>query len=325
MSIIRKILLTIVFTILITILVGAGWVWQVTGAYGFNSIWRRGGSYWTSMKPDDERLSPSMREALTQPAPMAQPGPMVWQEPEPGFEVTELPVLVDGHEVDRIMLSRIDPTRFRFITRNAPAGNIGVDEWEQLLPKAVLIVNGSYYDKHGNPDTPFISDGANIGPHQYEAKAGAFVATGDTAEIRDLTHEDWRNAFAGATNAMVSYPLLIGDDGQTHVNLKSRWLANRTFVAKDNTGKIVIGTTKEAFFSLERLAEFLKRSPLDLKVALNLDGGPIACRSVRLNGYQQKFYARWEAQVNDNTVTLLRWPVSQANWAMPIVLTVERK
>lgn len=122
---------------------------------------------------------------------------------------------------------------------------------------------------------------------------------------------------------MVSYPLLIGDDGQTHVSVKSRWLANRTFVAKDGTGRIVIGTTKEAFFSLDRLAEFLKASPLDLKVALNLDGGPIACRSVRLNGYSQKFYARWEAQVEDDNVKLLRWPFPQANWAMPMVLTVE--
>ncbi|WP_183876193.1 phosphodiester glycosidase family protein [Rhizobium sp. BK491] len=325
MPIIRKILVAFILGVSIAILAGAGWVWQVTGAYGFNSIWRRGGTYWTSMKPDDERLSPSMRLALTRPAPIAQPGPMTWQQPEPGFEVAELPVLVDGHEVDRIMLGRVDPTRFRFVTRNAPSGDVGIDEWERLLPKAVLIVNGSYYDKRGKPDTPFISEGATMGPQQYDAKAGAFVATADAADVHDLTHEDWRNAFAGATNAMVSYPLLIGDDGQTHVNAKSRWLANRTFVARDGAGKIVIGTTKEAFFSLDRLAEFLKQSPLDLKIALNLDGGPIACRSVRLNGYQQKFYAKWEAQVDNDTVELLRWPISQANWAMPMVLTVERR
>ncbi|MBB2754664.1 UNVERIFIED_ORG: hypothetical protein GGI57_005400 [Rhizobium aethiopicum] len=109
------------------------------------------------------------------------------------------------------------------------------------------------------------------------------------------------------------------------MNVKSRWLANRTFVAKDDRGHIVIGTTKEAFFSLDRLAEFLKTSPLNLKVALNLDGGPVACRSVRLNGYRQKFYARWESQADGNNISLLRWPISEANWAMPMVLTVERK
>lgn len=35
---------------------------------------------------------------------------------------------------------------------------------------------------------------------------------------------------------MVSYPLLIGTDGQTHVVTSSKWLANRTFVGKDGQG-----------------------------------------------------------------------------------------
>jgi hypothetical protein len=124
---------------------------------------------------------------------------------------------------------------------------------------------------------------------------------------------------------MVSYPLLIGEDGQTHVASKSRWLANRTFVGEDSRGRIIIGTTKEAFFTLERLAIFLKNSPLDLKLALNLDGGPIACQSIRLQGFQRKFYAEWEAQVQDDRVKLLQWPFAVKTWAMPVVLTVERK
>ncbi len=56
------------------------------------------------------------------------------------------------------------------------------------------------------------------------------------ANIKDLSAQSWQMAFQGATNAMVSYPLLIGADGQTHVPVKSRWLANRTFVAKDDEG-----------------------------------------------------------------------------------------
>ncbi len=239
--------------------------------------------------------------------------------------MAELPVLTDGREVLWIFLSRVDPARFRFVTHNAAAGDKGMYEWEKTLPNALLIVNGSYFDKYGMPDTPFIIERIAMGPRQYDARAGAFTADKDTAEIRDLSHQDWQTAFVGASNAMVSYPLLIGDDGQTHVNVKSRWLANRTFVAKDDLGRVVIGTTKEAFFSLDRLAQFLKTSPLNLKVALNLDGGPVACRSVRLNGYRQKFYARWESQADGNTVSLLRWPISEANWAMPMVLTVERK
>ncbi len=163
------------------------------------------------------------------------------------------------------------------------------------------------------------------GPMVYDARAGAFVAGDGFANVKDLTHQDWQTAFAGADNAMVSYPLLIGDDGQTHVATKSRWLANRTFVGRDSHGLIIVGTTREAFFSLDRLADFLKRAPLDLGATLNLDGGPIACQSVRFNGFHRKFYAKWEAQIDGDKVRLLTWPLADRTWAMPMVLTVERR
>jgi hypothetical protein len=302
-----------------------GWIWQRNGAYGFNVLFRRGGTYWIHLNADDPRLSPSMRLALRNPPSVAAPGTLAWKEIDNGFEVAELPVMANGGEVDRILLNRIDPARFRFVVRNAADGTMGLDEWEHALPKAVLIVNGSYYDLKGKPATPFISEGEILGPRSYDAKAGAFVAGKNTAGIRDLSQQGWQAAFAGAANAMVSYPLLIGDDGQTHVSVKSRWLANRTFVGQDRLGRIVIGTTKEAFFSLDRFAEFLQNSPLELTTALNLDGGPIACQSIRLNGVHRKLYAHWEAQVNGNQVRLLRWPFAEATWAMPVVLTVERQ
>ena len=320
-----KFSIAVLILILLVITGAAGWVWERNGAYGFNTLFRRGGTYWISIKADDPRLSPSMRLALSDPQPVAQPGPLVWQEPEKGFEVAELPVMVDGREVDRILLNRIDPALYRFVARNAPSGDKGVDEWERALPNAVLIVNGSYFDLKGRPDTPIISESVAAGPTVYDAKAGAFVAGDGFADIKDLSHQGWQDALKGSANAMVSYPLLIGADGQTHVTTKSRWLANRTFVGKDGAGRLIVGTTREAFFPLGPLAEFLKSAPLDLKMALNFDGGPIACQSVRLLGFQRKFYARWEAQVYGNEVRLLRWPLSGATWAMPMVLTVERK
>lgn len=311
--------------VLLALAGACGWLWKHNGAYGFHVLLRRGGTYWIHVNTDDPRLSLSMRIALQTPPPVATPGMPDWKEIEPGFEVAEWPVRVEGREVDRIALNRIDPARFRFLVRNAADGTMGIDEWEQALPDAVLIVNGSYYDLKGKPATPFISEGTTLGPRRYNARAGAFVAGNTTAGIRDLSQQDWQAAFAGATNAMVSYPLLLGNDGQTHVAVKSRWLANRTFVGQDRLGRILIGTTQEAFFSLQRLAEFLQSSPLDLVVALNLDGGPIACQSVRLSGFRRKLYAHWEAQVSGDEVRLLRWPFTQASWAMPVVLAVERR
>ena len=321
----KRIVLGLLGAAAVIVIAAPAWIWSQNGAYGLNVILRRGGTIWTTVKPDDPRLSPAMRLALRQPVPEVQPGPMAWRTIEPGFDVADLSVLSNDREVDRILLNRIDPKRFHFVARNAPAGDKGIDEWERALPRAVLIVNGSYFGKRGLPDTPFVSNGVHSGPTAYDARAGAFVAGDGFADVKDLSREDWHTAFAGADNAMVSYPLLIGDDGQTHVATKSRWLANRTFVGRDSHGLIIIGTTQDAFFSLARLADFLKRAPLDLTTALNLDGGPIACQSVRLSGFHRKLYARWEAQADSDKVRLLTWPLADRTWAMPMVLTVERR
>ena len=121
---------------------------------------------------------------------------------------------------------------------------------------------------------------------------------------------------------MVSYPLLVAG-GTTGVAHPSQWLANRSFVGQDVGGRIIIGTTTDAFFTLDRLAHFLLKAPLGLTVALNLDGGPIASQGVSLNGFDRRTYGRWEAQVEGSRVKLLTWPYGTV--AMPIVIAVYRK
>ena len=300
-----------------------GWLYATHGAYGVDAVLRRGGSYWITVPRDDARLSPAMRLALGDAIPDAVPGAFVWREPEPGFEVAEMPVLAQGREVDRILLNRIDPQRFRFVVRNAIGRDI--DEWERALPDEALIVNGSYFDAKGAPDTPVVSEARALGPQSYDAKAGAFADFDGRASLFDLKGEDWREKLTPARNAMVSYPLLIGADGAPRVGPESRWLSNRTFLAQDGAGRILVGTTQDAFFSLSRLGPFLKAAPLDLRLALNLDGGPIACQSVRLKDFSRKFYAQWESQYHDGQAALLRtvWPSS--HWAMPMVVTVQRR
>lgn len=300
------------------------WLWAAHGVYGVNVVLRRGGSYWTTMAPDDARLPASMRLALRDPPPESRAGAADWVEVEPGFEVAEMAVTAEGAEVDRLLLNRIDPRRFRFVVRSAPDADRDLDGWEQALPDEVLIVNGSYFDKRGRPDTPVVTERVAGGPVAYEARGGAFVEDGTGAALLDLKGRDWRRELAGAQDAMVSYPMLIGADGAARTGRESRWLSNRTFLGQDGAGRVVVGTTREAFFSLARLAAFLKAAPLDLRLALNLDGGPVACQSVRLRGFERKFYAEWESQFRDGRVELLR-SLRPTHWAMPLVLTVRRR
>ena len=295
------------------------------GIYGFNALLRRGPTLWISVTPDDARLSASMRLALREPHPMGTAGPFTWQRVAQGFEVAELPVTAEGIEVDRILLARIDPARFRFVVRNSPAGDKDVTKWLDELD-AALIINASYFLPDGKPETPFLSNGALLGPHNYDARHGAFVTSGRVTDIRDLANEDWRAVFRGAEHAMVSYPLLVAADGSNRVKADDRWLANRSFIGLDGSGNVVLGTTMEAFFSLNRLATFLRAAPLGLVKALNLDGGPLACQAISLGSYRRDFCGKWELAAPGGDLKLLTWTfAANRPWALPNVLAVRRR
>jgi hypothetical protein len=301
-------------------LVVAGGLYLYAGLYGFNVVWKRGGSYWVAIVPDDPRISKSMQMALRTTPPRAQAGPFEWAPRENGFETSELPVLAEGEEVDRILLARVDPNKFRFEIHNAPAGGQELTDWMRIL-NASLVINGSYFARDGYPDTPLLSNGVASGPKDYQASHGAFVTSDEFTGIRDLQQADWRELFRQSRHGFVSYPLLIGP-GPSRIRADWRWLANRTFVGQDSAGRIVIGTTKEAFFSLDRLAEFLKQAPLDLSLALNLDGGPVACQGIAVKAFTRGFCGDWETKFEDGQIKLLRSVLGSRRWGLPIVLAV---
>src|SRR5262249_17885263 len=163
------------------------------------------------------------------------------------------PVLVAGAEVDRILLARIDPAHYSFQVWNRPSGDRDSLDWMRELG-AVLVINGSYFTRYGTPATPMLSVGIQSGPADYDARHGAFVVSASFVGIRDLAELDWRRALQGADHGLVSYPLLIGADGKSRSKGDARWLANRSFIAQDENGRIILGTTRDAFFSLDRLA-----------------------------------------------------------------------
>jgi Phosphodiester glycosidase len=287
--------------------------------YTVNVLLRRGASYWPIVAADDSRISPSMRLALLDQVPAVAAGSFSWQAVQPGFEETELPVLAGDKEVDRFLLARIDPQRFTFKVFNASAGNRDLDDWMGTI-RVGLVINGSYFGEDGTPDTPILSEGTPLGPRQYSATHGAFVAKRGYADMRDLANVDWNDAFAGMENATVSYPLLLAADHSTRVPQASKWLANRSFIAKDKSGLIILGTTQDAFFSLDRLAKFLRDAPLDLDIVLNLDGGPVACQGIKFSEYKRNFCGDWELKFEDGQPKLLTRLIGHKRWALPMVL-----
>jgi Phosphodiester glycosidase len=296
-------------------------LYAYAGLYGINVVLKRGGSVFAVVTPNDPRISSSMRMALQAEVPPATSGQFSWRILQQGFEVAELPVVSQGIEVDRILLTRLEPTQFRFEVLTAPAGHKDLGDWMKSH-NPLLVINGSYFDRYGLAVTPLKTQGVQMGPSPYNATHGIFTVTGSEVAIHDLSSQDWSPLLSKAREAMVSYPLLLAADGSTRVKSDRRWLAARSFVGIDKSGHVVFGTSRDAFFSLERLGSFLKDAPLDLKIALNLDGGPLACQAVSVGSYVRDFCGDWETQTKGNDIILLQRLAGNKRWALPIVLAV---
>ena len=252
----------------------------------------------------------------------ATPGPLAWSTPAPGFEAAELAVFAGSIEVDKLLVARIDPARFKFELHTAPGAARELSGWMQVTG-AVLVINGSYFTPDGLPATPVISRGRPMGPTAYGTKHGAFVVTTSSAQVLDLGKRRWQDAFKGASEAMVSFPMLIGADGRSRAqNSDPVRLANRSFIGQDGNGRIIVGTTQKGSFSLDRFAIFLAGSGLDLTRALNLDGGPPACQAAKIGTFSRSVCSNSETSSDAGQLRALGQLFGQRPWGLPIVLAV---
>jgi hypothetical protein len=83
-----------------------------------------------------------------------------------------------------------------------------------------------------------------------------------------------------------------------------------------------LGTTKDAFFSLDRVAAFLRAAPLTLKLALNLDGGPLACHAIAFKAYRRDVCGQWETATDNEELRLLKPLFGNRRWGLPIAMAV---
>ena len=259
-----------------------------------------------------------LRAALATPVPVPRSDFGGWTARAPGLETGDVELTIDGTWIDHIALCRLDARRYRFSVHWDGTGSRTVEDWQRALG-ATLVINGSYFLPDGSPQTPLRMDGRAAGPARYTSIHGAFVAA-DGVAILDLKGKDVMPAIAPFPQAMVSYPLLLDESGEVRAPPSRDWLASRTFIALDNEGRVVVGTTRSGFFTLRRLGEYLKASPLGLRVALNFDGGPIASQIVKADAFERVTLGN--AEITDGgDVARVWWQAHRTSrWHLPIVL-----
>lgn len=260
------------------------------------------------------------------------PGLLRWQEPLPGFSTTSLDVIFRGQLVDRIQLVRVDPERYVIEVHNDPNLRT-IERWRSSLD-ALAVVNGSYYksEPYGEPMTPTQSRGKRLDRAAgYRSTHGAlFAEPADASKphakvvgFPSAVSADDRIREEKHGTAVFSYPLLLDERGRNHAVDSLQKRATRTFVAEDRRGRILFGNTQGGFFSLRRLGDFLRSvRDLDLRTALNMDGGPPACMAVRAGTFEYVSYGQWESGPSEGREVFAWTDRNTGKWKIPIVISV---
>jgi len=263
---------------------------------------------------------PAWLKAAVQPL---VPGPAIsalrWETRSPGLETADLEIRVGNAVVDHMALTRLDPHQFRFSVHWDPTGRRQAEDWQRELGAAV-VVSGSYFGKDFAPLTPLRLAGQPLGPPVYQSSHGSFVSDGERVDILDLQDKDVFKTINAFPEAMVSYPLLIDGNGNNRAVESKDWLASRNFIGLDDAGRVVLGTTETGFFTLHRLGEFLKSTPLGLRLALNLDGGPLVSQVVHAGSFTRNFHGQAEMTDGQDVLRAFCQANLPAHWPLPVVL-----
>jgi hypothetical protein len=264
-----------------------------------------------------------LRAALADPHGGLDVGPVDWVTRAPGLETADLDIWLHREPVDSIALVRLDPARFAMSVHWDGDATRTAEDWQRELG-AVVVINGSYFEPDGTPSTPLRINNQLLGPRDYISAHGALVI-GDRIDVLDLRGREVASALAPYRDAMVSYPLLVAPDGTTRATGHDDWFANRNFIGLDRDGRIVIGTTRTGFFSLPRLGDLLVHSSLDLRIALNLDGGPIASQLVDVPGWQRAVHGNAEISGGGDLLRLRYQGERAGPVRLPIVLAIRAR
>jgi hypothetical protein len=199
-----------------------------------------------------------------------------WGSIQRGLERRKI-ILQDAalNPLEELLILRIDPDLFSMDVGYDTRGKT-LDSW-QLDTGAAAVVNGGYFQKEDDVYLPaglIVVGGKAIG-NSYGSFAGMLAVGKTVTELRWLAVQPY-DPREPLLAAIQSFPVLIKPDGQIGFSLANEdyLQARRTVVGQDRGGRIVFLVASVGAFTLHQLSVYLHDSDLDLKIAMNLDGGP---------------------------------------------------
>ena len=198
-----------------------------------------------------------------------------WELLRPGLERRIVNLLSEDDEhAEQLYMLRLEPGRFRFGVAYDPKLR-SLDAW-QAETDALLLVNGGYFRQEGDTYVPnglTVVDGKAMGT-SYGSFGGMLAVTPGGLELRWLAqapYDPQENLLA----ALQSFPVLVKPGGEVGFpeQYEDGRRARRTVIGQDNSGRILFVIASRGYFTLHQLSVYLTQSDLELKLAINLDGG----------------------------------------------------
>lgn len=220
----------------------------------------------------------------------------------------------NGEElVDRVAVVKADPQHNRFKVFLGYENNpyLDIEEWQEVT-KADVIFNSAQYmaDPLGYPCALTLSDGKIEGPLRNQQVRGMLVAEPrdslnlPLADLLDFKYDNFDYGNTSYIEGVQHWPVLLDREGKIRVS-KTDWQANRTVVAKDFDGDILVFVTEGGHFTLYNFARFLRENKFNIHTAMNLDGGYEAEMAVNSSEFKYVTYGQFETYGIKNDASVL--------------------
>lgn len=215
-------------------------------------------------------------------------GDNLWTRIAPGVEMRMLRAPGDG-SARSVVAIRTSPERVRVAAGSAREA----EAWRKTF-KALVAVNGGYYDAAGKPLGLRASRGQKLSPLHGKAW-GVFYTRGDTANLKarivPTENFKWRH---DVRVAIQCGPRLV-ENGKV-LKLKNQW-ARRTGLGIQRDGRVIIAVADSEISLPDWARLWASPSGLNCSDALNLDGGPSSQLSLQTSS--QRLHLRSGRPVPD--------------------------
>jgi len=204
------------------------------------------------------------------PQPTEEPS---WLTLSPSIELLRTSAQANGY-TERLIIARVDARQATLRVLYDPQLPRSVRDW-QATSGAALVINGGFFDDDYRATGLLIADGQVFG-RSYRGFGGMFFLRHGKPGIQSLRAQPYRPDPA-IRQAVQSFPMLVANSRRVPPIEDGQRRNRRSFAAIDQRGRVLLGVTLMAQWTLDDLADFLASSPmLNIRHALNLDGGASA-------------------------------------------------